>query len=370
MSIQTRNPQARLGTALVLGGCGFLGWHLVARLLSCRDYDHVYVFDRNVRVNLHHGATYIQGDISDVNALRTLLGEVQPEVIFHAASPVASLPASRHGEFIKTNVQGTKVAIDLATESASVKALVYTSTVDAYANPPHEDVSEDHPLWLPSDKSNEYNRTKAIGDNLVRAANCAQLRTACLRLGHAYGERQSQGLAEILDSCEGARPLIQVGNGTNMVEVMSAENCASGHILAAKALLNEPQPTSEEGRVAGEAFNISDGAPVPFWHHVKVIWGVSRGTEALNTVTVLPAWVMMVAVVMVEWALWLFTFDTVRPPTELRRTALEYCIYSHTYTIKKAKKRLGFRPVVDHDAVLARAARLMLDQRADLAKVK
>ncbi|KID64162.1 Sterol-4-alpha-carboxylate 3-dehydrogenase, decarboxylating [Metarhizium brunneum] len=369
MSRQTQPPQARLGTALVLGGCGFLGWHLVARLLSCRDYDHVYVLDRHVQANLNRGATYVQGDITDVSALRALLDEIQPSVIFHAASPIASLPASRHGEFIRTNVQGTKVVIDLATQSASVKALVYTSTVDVYAHPPHENVSEDHPLWAPSDKSNEYNRTKAIGDNLVRAANGAQLRTACLRLGHAYGERQSQGLAEILGSCQGTRPLVQVGNGTNMMEVMSAENCALGHVLAAKALLHEPQPVDDKSRVAGQAFNISDGAPVPFWHHVRVIWGVSRGPEALNNVTVLPAWVMIVAVVLVEWLLWLFTFDTVKPPTELRRTSLEYCIYSHTYTIDKAKKRLGFCPVVDHDAVLARAARLMLDQRAELAKV-
>jgi sterol-4alpha-carboxylate 3-dehydrogenase (decarboxylating) len=168
----------------------------------------------------------------------------------------------------------------------------------------------------------------------------------------------------MLDACAGSKPLVQVGNGKNMMEVMSADNCALGHVLVARALLEDPESRSEELRVDGEAFNISDGAPVPFWHHVRVIWGVARGTDALKSITTIPAWVMIVVVILVEWTLWLFTFDTVKPPTELRRTSLEYCIYSHTYNIDKARKRLGFSPVVDHDAVVARAAKLMLDQRA------
>jgi sterol-4alpha-carboxylate 3-dehydrogenase (decarboxylating) len=169
----------------------------------------------------------------------------------------------------------------------------------------------------------------------------------------------------MLDACEGTKPLIQVGGGANMMEVMSAENCALGHVLTAKALLSDAQPKDRDARVDGEAFNISDGAPVPFWHHVRVIWGVARGSDALEKITTLPAWVMIVAVFVAEWAFWLFTFDTVKPPTELRRTTLEYCIYPHTYSIDKARKRLGFSPVSDHDAVLARAAKLMIDQRAE-----
>lgn len=369
MGPRTRSSNPQFGSCLVVGGCGFLGYHLVEQLLRCGDYDNVYVFDRNVRVNLREDATYIQGEITDANALRQLLDKIQPSVVFHAASPIASLPGSRLGEYTTTNVEGTKIIIALATESASVKALVYTSTVDVYANPPHVNVTEDHPLWPASNKSNEYNRTKAIGDQLVRAANCAQLRTVCLRLGHAYGDRQSQGLVEILNACEGTKPLIQVGDGSNLMEVMSAANCATGHVLAAKALLKESDSAIGETRVGGEAFNISDGAPVPFWHHVRVIWGVARGSEALERVTILPAWIMVAVVVTVEWALWLFTLNTVKPPTELSRTSLEYCIYPHTYSIDKAKKLLEFRPVADHDAVLARAAKLMLEQRAESRKV-
>lgn len=114
-------------------------------------------------------------------------------VIFHTASPIASLPASREGEFFETNVRGTEALLTVAAENTSAQALVYTSRVDTYADPPHENVTEAHPLWPASDKSNEYNRTKAIADCLVRDANGPQLRTVTLRLethpGNGRGTR-------------------------------------------------------------------------------------------------------------------------------------------------------------------------------------
>ena len=355
-----------LGNCLVVGGCGFLGYHLVGHLVASGDYASVTVLDRNVQANLCDDATYVQADIGDADCLAQQFGTVAPSVIFHAASPISALPTSRLAEFAKTNIDGTKSLLAIAKASPSVKVFVYTSTCDVYANPPHQNVAETHAMWAQNDMSNEYNRTKAVADELVRAANGPELRTACLRLGHAYGERQVQGLVEMLDACEGTKPLVQVGDGTNLMEVVSAANVATAHGLTAKLLLQKGSQVGEgaapETRIDGEAFNISDGAPVPFWHHVRVIWGVARGPEALENITVIPAWVMRTVVVTLEWALWLGTLNTVKPPVALRRNALEYCTSSHTYNVDKATTRLGFRPVVDHDAVVARAAKYALEQ--------
>ncbi|PNY26298.1 Uncharacterized protein TCAP_03764 [Tolypocladium capitatum] len=362
-----RTKPAALGTTLVVGGCGFVGYHLVQQLLLDEECDDVYVLDRNVDRNLHDKALYVRGDVTDSETLRALVAKIQPRTVFHAASPIASLPARKYAEFVETNVEGTRALLAIATDSSAVKAFIYTSTIDVYANPPHTHVKESHPLWPHSNTSNEYNRTKSIADCLVRSANGPRLRTVSLRLGHAYGERQSQGLSEVLDMCSGNRMLIQIGRGDNLVEVVSAGNAATAHILAAKALLD---PDRAVGDVDGEAFNISDGAAVPFWHHVRVIWTVARGEDAIRDVTVLPAWIMMAAVLVVEWLLWITTLDTVKPPTVLRRTSLEYCIYSHTYSIEKARERLRFRPFVDHDAVLAHATRWMLDYQKSEDQLK
>ncbi|RTE74367.1 hypothetical protein BHE90_011192 [Fusarium euwallaceae] len=365
MTPQKISSAPLLGTTLVVGGCGFLGYHLVRHLVADSESGDVYVVDRDISKNQQEKVTYIRGSITDSELLRSLITSIKPNVIFHIASPIASLPASREGEFLETNVKGTEVLLTVATESESVRAFVYTSSVDIYTDPPFLDVVESHALWSDSDKSNQYNRTKAIADRLVRDANGPQLRTVALRLGHAYGERHIQGMVEVLDMCEGSKKLVQVGSGENVMEVVSADNSSMAHVLAAKALVD---PTRAEGKVDGEGFNISDGVPMPFWHHIRLIWKTALGQDELKNLTILPAWVMIVAVNAVEWILWIFTLNMVKPPVELRRVSLDYCLNTHTYSIDKARERLGFEPVSDHDAVLVESVKWMLRHRETLKK--
>ncbi|KAF5018068.1 hypothetical protein F66182_9967 [Fusarium sp. NRRL 66182] len=363
MASTTTTPDNLIGTSLVVGGCGFLGYHIVRHLLQDDESGAVYVLDRDVSRNRHEQATYILGDIADSQRLSQIIADIRPDVIFHCASPVAALPAKREGEFHATNVQGTWDILTAAADSNAVQAFVYTSTVDAYANPPHADVDETCPLWSPLDRSNEYNRTKSIGDCLVRDSNRPHFRTVVLRPGHSYGERHVQGMVEVLDMCARSKKLVQIGPGKNLMEVISGENSAIAHLLAAKALLD---PSRAIGKVDGEAFNISDGAPVPFWHHIGIIWKTARGEDVFNDVVVLPAWVMHVAVVLAEWFFWVFTFNTVKPPIELRRVSFQHCVGTHTYSIEKARERLLFNPVSDHDAVVAESTRWMIQHREDI----
>ncbi|KAK8064032.1 hypothetical protein PG996_008684 [Apiospora saccharicola] len=256
------SPPSDLGPVLVVGGCGFLGYHLVAHLLADPEFSKpVYVLDWHVEGNENRhagdGVTYIEGTMTDAALVTSVLSRTRPRVVFHAASPVASLPRARWAELEATNVVGTRtlLAAAAATPGSSVKALVYTSSPDIYANPPHHDVSETHPL-VPDEQRrrrddgsssvSEYARTKAAAQRLVLAANnsASRLRTCALLPAHMYGERSTQGLHEILSLCAGhdgrptGTPLIQLGAGTNLVSVASAANVARAHLLAAKALLD------------------------------------------------------------------------------------------------------------------------------------
>ncbi|RFN52434.1 sterol-4-alpha-carboxylate 3-dehydrogenase, decarboxylating [Fusarium flagelliforme] len=352
--------------ALVVGGCGFLGYHLVQYLLEDNDPGIlVAVLDRNVTKNTHEGVKYVQGDITNADLICQIINEMKPSIIFHCASPIAALPAWRESEFYETNVKGTEILLNLASESNSVRAFVFTSSIDVYANPPHINADETLPLWPESDRSNEYNRTKAIGDRIVRQANGSKLKTAVLRPGHAYGERQVQGMIEAVKMAAGNGQLIQIGNGKNMVEVIFARNFAIVHTLAAKALLD---PSRTAGKVDGEAFNISDGRPVPFWHHVRIIWEAVRGKDVSEEIIVLPGWVMAVASFLAEWLFFIFSFGRAKPPVELRRMSVEYCLYDHTHSIQKARERLLFDPKSDHDTAVVGAVRWMLESKKGIMK--
>ena len=102
-------------------------------------------------------------------------------------------PTKGERDQYETNVKGTQILLTAASESSSCKALVFTSTMDIFADPPLYNVDESHPLWTSSpSKVWAYGRTKAMADEIVRAANGPNLSTTSLIVTHLYGARDTQ----------------------------------------------------------------------------------------------------------------------------------------------------------------------------------
>ena len=359
-----------LGPVIVTGGCGFIGFHLVSHLLSEPNIGPISVISRKPDQNRVNGVTYHAADINDENRLRELLAKIQPQVIFHAASPSASDPAITPEEHHTSIVLGTQKLLAIATSLPSVKAFIYTSTAAVARGYEHFDVDETAPLWDATSKTIPYFKAKAQADTLVREANTPMnaegigLMTCTLRLPLVYGERDTQYIPSQLNALRAGQTKIQLGKGQNKIQPVYAGNVADAHILAAKGLLaSVKQPKTP--RVDGEAFLIHDGEPQPFWDFTRRTWRHAGDTTKPEEIRVIPGWLALGLASTVEWAFSIFTFGQKRPPLAMNRLYIQYTVYNTTYSIDKARKALGYSPVSDHDGNLKRSIEWELENHKE-----
>lgn len=366
-----------LGTVLVTGGCGFLGYHLVGRLLADPECGGVYVLDLRTSNNTHPEAVYIRGSVTDSQeTLSKVLDTIQPTVIFHVASPSATY--APRSSFYATNVLGTKALLALAREKPYVKSLVYTSSVDIYSDPPHHYITESHPLWPdhppPWAGVSEYDRTKTVAHRLVLASNSPpHLCTAVIVPAHMWGVRDSQALSLYFDTFEDPRkPLWQVGPGTNVLSCVEAGNCAAAHVLAAKCLVDPARISEGGGPVDGEAFIVTDGQDVNMWDDVWSTCALIRrpalgAGEGAPKVHMVPAWVMRLVVEVAKWLYLIFTLGYAEPPPTFGRNGLSWCTEEHTQDDSKARKTLGYRPArITRSEMVAEAVEWEREKRRKL----
>jgi len=182
-------------TVLVTGGAGFLGSHLVDRLLAMgirvRVLDNLF---RGSAANLskHRESpdfTFIQGDILDFPALLKAASGV--DTVFH----MAAINGTRYfyeqpQEVLKVNSLGTMNVFQAADE-LDVNKVVFASSSEVYGTPGHFPTSEAEPINLDPPKETRwcYAVSKLLGEHLSYAANKRGIDTIVLRYFNAYGPR-------------------------------------------------------------------------------------------------------------------------------------------------------------------------------------
>ena len=349
-----------LGSVLVVGGCGFLG-HQVVSMLMQEPNCTVSALSRNPSHSRIIGVSYYACDITDIKRLRSLLLELQPRVIINTASPMFFGDKVDVSLLYQVNVVGTQNLLEAAKITKSVEAFVYTSTSSVHAGFEFHFITEEAPLLTKDSKSGKYAITKALADIMVLKANCRELRTLCLRPPAIYGERDGQLIPGALAVLQNKKTNVQLGDNTNLFDAIYVGNAASAHILAAKALLMN---NASGLKVDGEAFFITDDAPIPFWDFQRKIWAEAGDKTPLAKVHLIPAWVGMALAGMVEFLFWVFTLSLKMPPKSLRRDVLRYVISNQTFDIDKAKKRLGYKPLIGTDEGIKRAVDWALHSQA------
>jgi NAD dependent epimerase/dehydratase len=180
---------------LVTGADGFIGSHLVERLLaegaevralcvynSNGSYGWLDELDRDPAEKLD----FRLGDIRDARFVRESVEGV--EIVFHLAALIA-IPYSYQApaSFVETNVNGTLNVLDAARDIGGVR-VVHTSTSEVYGTPGTVPIRETHPLRAQS----PYAASKIAADQLCEAyARSFDLDVRTLRPFNTFGPRQS-----------------------------------------------------------------------------------------------------------------------------------------------------------------------------------
>lgn len=340
-----------LGVVLVVGGCGYLGSHLVQMLTKDAACSAVHIVSRNPKQNLHQDATYHSGDIANLEEITTLLDKIQPRFIFHTASPKYTEPESL---LRRTNLTGTNAILTAAAACPSVRAVVYTSTDSAIVQARGIKLTEAAAqLHTESSRVNPYAKTKAIADAAVQAANGPNLATAVIRIGSLYGEDDDNLMGSLMNAIKKDQHRMQVGNNVPRFEFIYVERACAAHVLAALALLSEPETAQ---RVAGEAFFVSDDVSLPYFDFARKVYAFAGHPVAESEIKIVPYWLALGFAILGEWVLWALTFGTKTP--DLPSLGVEYLNGGCEFDISKAKERLGYRPVEDQDAVLKKVAEI------------
>ena len=154
-----------LGNVVVIGGCGFLGHHVVNLLIERYDTNSITVIDLHTTRNRRpesDGVLYVDVDITDAQHLTSVMRTTRPDVVIHTASPPAQADINvSHSLFKNVNVNGTRCVIE-ACQKAGAKALVYTSSASVVSDNKSDLINADErwPVLQSSMQTEYYARTK------------------------------------------------------------------------------------------------------------------------------------------------------------------------------------------------------------------
>ncbi|RMF13427.1 MAG: NAD-dependent epimerase/dehydratase family protein [Candidatus Dadabacteria bacterium] len=309
---------------LVTGAGGFLGGAFAGAALD----DQLQAPVASLRVTARReqaiarfaqkGAQVVVGDLEDAEFCEKACRGI--DAIVHCAGR-SGLSAPM--KTFAVNISTTRNMLRAA-QRAGVQRFINIGTPSVGFNfRDQEQVREDQ---IPKRLADNYSRSKLIAEQEVLAANSDGLTTLSLRprFTSGYGETNILGRFARMHAAGRFR---RIGDGQNRVDFTAVGNVVQAIDLALAATA---------GRVGGEAFNITNGAPVQLWPFLdSVMQRLDLGSIPGRT----PYAVARMAGAVVEGATRLFGKE---PPV----SRLGAAIMARTFTldIGKARDRLGYMP--------------------------
>jgi UDP-glucose 4-epimerase len=248
--------QFKYKKALVTGGAGFIGSHLVEELvnlgvetISVDNYfagKHENLAHLKSKPNFHE----VECDVTDRDTLDQLLPGV--EIIFHEAASKKTICMRDPLKDLQINGGGTLNLLQLSIKHG-IKKFVHASTGSVYGEPKFKPQNETHPL----NPTSYYGVSKLAGERYVKVfEHMHGLNTTVLRYFHVYGPRQESSDVGGVVSIFARRmlhgdPIIIYGTGHQERSFTYVKDVVKANILAA-----------EKKEAEGKVFNCASGIKV------------------------------------------------------------------------------------------------------------
>ena len=297
---------------LVTGGAGFIGSHLVDRLVCC-GYGVRVVDDlssgklENIRDHVESGKVeFVEGDIRDVSVVERCVKDV--DVAVHLAALISVPFSVEHPKVtFDVNVTGTLNLLRACAE-AKVERFVFASSCAVYGEPEYLPVDEKHP----TNPISPYAESKLAAEQYCLGFNERDLLSAVvLRFFNVYGVGQAVNdysgvITKFIERCREGLPLVIYGDGSQTRDFVNVSNVVDAILLA-----------MEKNGAEGEIFNVGFGRAVSV-------------QELAETV-----------------------LETAGVDLEIRHDKPRLGDIKHSYAdVSKAEKLLGYRPTVSLKAGL------------------
>ncbi len=223
-------------TMLVTGGAGFIGSHLVERLIALGHA--VRVLDnlsQGKREWVHPAAHFLEGDITDLDLCHRACAGVAG--VFHLAAMSKVAPSINRFEFCtQQNIIGTQNVL-IASRDAKVRKVVYSGSSTYYGNGLAPQAETALPNCL-----NPYAVSKYVGEQFCEIfARLYRLPTVTLRYFNVYGARQpSVGayalvLGIFLERKRRGEPLMIHGDGSQRRDFVHVSDVVEANVAAFKS---------------------------------------------------------------------------------------------------------------------------------------
>jgi len=262
------SPRNDRETVLITGGAGFIGSHLVGKLIN--EGVRVIVLDdlssgtkNNIR---YKNVEFVRGDVRDVGLVDTLVKK--SDVVFHLAEYIPETRKYGLGHVIKYSVENPILQFDISCGGTLTvldkcrkydKKIVFASSAAVYGESKNALIEEESP----TSPSSPYGASKLCAETYVKLySKLYEVPATILRIFNAYGPRQNKYIMHdiLLKLTRDSTKLEILGSGQEERDFIFVSDVVDAMLFVASSR-----------KCYGEVFNVGTGRPTSTEQLIKLI---------------------------------------------------------------------------------------------------